>query len=42
MQRHIRKRNTHPVEAIPKLVYDTAESEQISEVLVTLTNYGKK
>ena len=24
---------------IPKLVYDTAESEQISEILVTLTSY---
>ncbi len=33
------KSNTRPVEVIPKLVYDTAESEQISEVLVTLTNY---
>ncbi len=33
------KSNTRPAEVIPKLVYDTAESEQISEILVTLTNY---
>ena len=36
------KSNTRPVEVIPKLVYDTAESEQISEVLVTLTNYCRR
>ncbi|MFQ7098322.1 MAG: hypothetical protein ACLRUN_13370 [Christensenellales bacterium] len=34
-----RKNNTRPAEVIPKLVYDTAESEQISEILVTLTSY---
>lgn len=33
------KNNTRPAEVIPKLVYDTAESEQISEILVTLTSY---